>query len=79
MKKEAHKAEKSEGCVHNIPVQAMEDFLRAKYCQRSNPICKKWDTSESLTWRHLMHNKRRIEEHTHWKINSGTYSFWWDN
>ncbi|KAG5606145.1 hypothetical protein H5410_027637 [Solanum commersonii] len=33
------------------------DFLRAKYCQRSNPISKKWDTGESLTWKHLIHNK----------------------
>uniref|UniRef100_M1DSD9 RNase H family protein n=1 Tax=Solanum tuberosum TaxID=4113 RepID=M1DSD9_SOLTU len=55
------------------------DFLRAKYCERSNPISKKWDTGESLTWKHLMHNKVKIEEHIHWTINSGTCSFWWDN
>ncbi|KAG5599222.1 hypothetical protein H5410_030592 [Solanum commersonii] len=47
------------------------DFLRAKYCQRSNPISKKWDTGESLIWKHLMHNKLRIEEDIRWKINSG--------
>ncbi|XP_015159877.1 uncharacterized protein [Solanum tuberosum] len=55
------------------------EFLRAKYCQRSNPISKKWDTGESPTWKHLMHNKVKIEEHIHWTIISGTCSFWWDN
>ncbi|KAG5599773.1 hypothetical protein H5410_031143 [Solanum commersonii] len=47
--------------------------------ERSNPISKKWETDESLTWKHLMQNKVRIEKHIHWKINSGTCSFWWDN
>ncbi|KAG5580329.1 hypothetical protein H5410_050956 [Solanum commersonii] len=55
------------------------DFLRAKYCQRSNPISKKWDTGESLTWKQLMHNKHKIEDHILWKLNSGNCSFWWDN
>ncbi|XP_049348952.1 uncharacterized protein LOC125813502 [Solanum verrucosum] len=55
------------------------DFLKAKYCQRSNPISKKWDTGESLTWKHLMHNKHKAEQHIQWRINSGNCSFWWDN
>ncbi|XP_049399716.1 uncharacterized protein LOC125863741 [Solanum stenotomum] len=55
------------------------DFLKAKYCQRSNPIIKKWDTGESLTWKHLMHNKIQVEKHIQWKLNSGNCSFWWDN
>ncbi|XP_049381372.1 uncharacterized protein LOC125845930 [Solanum stenotomum] len=46
---------------------------------RSNPISKKWDTGDSPTWKLLMHNKVKIEEHIHWTINSGTCSFWWDN
>ncbi|XP_015160335.1 uncharacterized protein [Solanum tuberosum] len=54
-------------------------FLKAKYCQRSNPISKKWDTGESLTWKHLMHNKLQVEKHIQWKLNSGNCSFWWDN
>ncbi|XP_049378041.1 uncharacterized protein LOC125842768 [Solanum stenotomum] len=36
-------------------------------------------TGESLTWKHMMHNKHKIEEHIHWKLNSGNCSFWWDN
>ncbi|KAG5585843.1 hypothetical protein H5410_046277 [Solanum commersonii] len=55
------------------------DFFKAKYCQRSNPISKKRDTGESLTWKHLMHNKHMVEDHILWKLNSGNYSFWWDN
>ncbi|XP_015159800.1 uncharacterized protein [Solanum tuberosum] len=55
------------------------DFLKAKYCQRSNPISKKWDTGESLTWKHLMHNKQKVKEHIKWKLNLGNCSFWWDN
>lgn len=54
-------------------------FLKAKYCQRSNPISKKWDIGDSLTWKHLMHNKQKVEEHIKWKLNSGNCSFWWDN
>ncbi|KAK4707011.1 hypothetical protein R3W88_033425 [Solanum pinnatisectum] len=26
-----------------------------------------------------MQNKLKVEKHIHWKINSGTCSFWWDN
>ncbi|WMV45629.1 hypothetical protein MTR67_039014 [Solanum verrucosum] len=55
------------------------DFLRAKYCQRSNPISKKWDTGESQAWKLLMRNKHRVEKHIQWKIRNGSSSFWWDN
>ncbi|KAK6782003.1 hypothetical protein RDI58_019799 [Solanum bulbocastanum] len=55
------------------------DFLKAKYCRRSNPISKKWDTGESPAWKHLMHNKLKVEENIQWKINTGNCSFWWDN
>ncbi|KAG5605798.1 hypothetical protein H5410_027290 [Solanum commersonii] len=55
------------------------EFLKAKYCQRSNPVSKKWDTGESQAWRHMMRNKHKVETHIHWKINSGSCSFWWDN
>ncbi|KAG5568563.1 hypothetical protein H5410_064424 [Solanum commersonii] len=30
---------------------------------------------ESLTWKHMMHNKHKIEEHIHWKLNSCNCSF----
>ncbi|KAK6803132.1 hypothetical protein RDI58_000916 [Solanum bulbocastanum] len=55
------------------------DFLKAKYCQRSNPISKKWDTGESQAWRLLMKNKITVEKHIQWKIRNGSSSFWWDN
>jgi len=55
------------------------DFLRAKYCQRSNPISKKWDTGESQAWRLMMKNKHIVESHIQWKIRNGSCSFWWDN
>jgi len=55
------------------------EFLRAKYCQRSNPISKKWDTGESQAWKVLMRNKLQVEKHIQWKINNGSCSFWWDN
>ncbi|XP_015166827.1 uncharacterized protein [Solanum tuberosum] len=48
------------------------DFLRAKYCQRSNP---KWDTGESQAWKLLMRNKHRVEKHIQWKIRNGSSSF----
>lgn len=55
------------------------DFLRAKYCQRSNPVSKKWDTGESLTWKHMLNTRQQMEQHIHWRLQSGNCSFWWDN
>ncbi|XP_049399720.1 uncharacterized protein LOC125863746 [Solanum stenotomum] len=55
------------------------EFLRAKYCQRSHPISKKWDTGESQAWRLMMKNKHTVESNIQWKIRSGSCSFWWDN
>ncbi|XP_069145607.1 uncharacterized protein [Solanum lycopersicum] len=54
------------------------DFLRAKYCQRSNPVSKKWDTGESLTWKHMLVNRQQVEQHIHWRLQAGNCSFWWD-
>ncbi|KAK4706536.1 hypothetical protein R3W88_033903 [Solanum pinnatisectum] len=54
-------------------------FLKAKYCQRANPIAKKVHTSESLVWRYMMKNKNILETHITWKINSGSCSFGWDD
>ncbi|KAG5580315.1 hypothetical protein H5410_050942 [Solanum commersonii] len=65
--------------MKNLKDTLWGDFLRAKYCQRSNPISKKWDTGESLTWKHLMKNKHKAEKHIQWKLRSGNCSFWWDN
>ncbi|XP_059289514.1 uncharacterized protein LOC132043044 [Lycium ferocissimum] len=55
------------------------NFLRAKYCQRANPIIKKWDTGQSLIWKNMMHNKLIAESYIQWRVNSGTCSFWWDD
>ncbi|WMV32834.1 hypothetical protein MTR67_026219 [Solanum verrucosum] len=54
-------------------------FLRAKYCQRSNPIAKKWDVGQSLVWKYMMKNKTIIEPHITWKVHSGNSLFWWDD
>ncbi|KAK6780041.1 hypothetical protein RDI58_022225 [Solanum bulbocastanum] len=55
------------------------EFLKAKYCKRSNPISKKWDTGDSQAWRLMMRNKQTVENHILWKIRNGSSSFWWDN
>ncbi|PHT26265.1 hypothetical protein CQW23_34121 [Capsicum baccatum] len=55
------------------------DFLRAKYCQRAHPVIKKWHTSNSLSWKHMMRNKQLAETHIHWRLKSGTCSFGWDD
>ncbi|KAK4733796.1 hypothetical protein R3W88_008057 [Solanum pinnatisectum] len=54
-------------------------FLKAKYCQRANPVAKKIHTGQSLMWRYMMKNKSIVEENITWKINSGNCSFWWDD
>ncbi|KAK6789568.1 hypothetical protein RDI58_013368 [Solanum bulbocastanum] len=51
------------------------DFLRAKYCQRSNPISKKWDTGESQARKLMMRNKHTVEDHIQWRITDGSSSF----
>ncbi|KAH0695796.1 hypothetical protein KY289_013278 [Solanum tuberosum] len=54
-------------------------FFRAKYCQRSNPIAKKWDTGQSLVWKYMMKNKTTIEPHITWRVHSGSSLIWWDD
>ncbi|WMV46072.1 hypothetical protein MTR67_039457 [Solanum verrucosum] len=54
-------------------------FLRDKYCQRSNPIAKKWDTGQSLVWKYMMKNKTIIEPHITWRVHFGNRLFWWDD
>ncbi|XP_019224305.1 PREDICTED: uncharacterized protein LOC109205994 [Nicotiana attenuata] len=54
-------------------------FLKAKYCQRSHPVQKKWDSGQSQTWKKLMSNKKEAEPHIQWILHSGSSSFWWDN
>ena len=55
------------------------DFLKTKYCQRSNPISKKWNSGDSLTWKYMLMNRPQIEQHIQWKLQAGNCSFWWDN
>lgn len=54
-------------------------FLKAKYCQRSNPISKKWHSGQSQTWKRLMVNKKKDEKVIQWRLHNGKCSFWWDN
>lgn len=53
-------------------------FLRAKYCQRANPVAKNWNTGQSLVWKYLTRNKHDVEKLITWRIHSGSCSFWWD-
>ena len=55
------------------------DFLRAKYCQRSNRVSKKWDTTDSLSWKHMLATRQQVEQHIYWQLQAGNCSFWWDN
>nr|XP_016469034.1 PREDICTED: uncharacterized protein LOC107791464 [Nicotiana tabacum] len=54
-------------------------FLRAKYCQRSNSISKKWNSGQSQKWKKMMINKKESEKHITWRLHSGSCNFWWDN
>ncbi|XP_019237809.1 PREDICTED: uncharacterized protein LOC109217963 [Nicotiana attenuata] len=54
-------------------------FLKAKYCQRSNPISKKWDSGQSQAWKRMMFNKKEAEKNIRWRLHPGNCSFWWDN
>ncbi|XP_019240872.1 PREDICTED: uncharacterized protein LOC109220861 [Nicotiana attenuata] len=54
-------------------------FLKAKYCQRSHPVSKKWDSGQSQAWKKMMSNKKDVEQHIQWHLISGNSSFWWDN
>ena len=55
------------------------DFLRGKYCKRSNNVSKKWDTGESLTWKYMLLNRQQVEQHIEWKLQPENCSFLWDN
>lgn len=55
------------------------DFLKAKYYQRSNPVSKKRNTWDSLSWKNMLMNRPQVEQHIQWKLQAGNCSFWWDN
>ncbi|XP_070039476.1 uncharacterized protein [Nicotiana tomentosiformis] len=62
------------------PTQSLwSSFLKAKYCQRSNPISKKWDTGQSQAWKRLTFNKKEAEKNIQRRLQSRNCSFWWDN
>lgn len=42
-------------------------------------MAKKCQTNESIVWKNLMKNKHKVDKHIHWKLNSGTSYFWWDD
>ncbi|XP_019226274.1 PREDICTED: uncharacterized protein LOC109207745 [Nicotiana attenuata] len=54
-------------------------FLLAKYCQRSHPVSKKWNSGQSQTWMKMILNRKEAEHHIQWRLHSGNASFWWDN
>ena len=56
-----------------------KQFIQAKYCQRANPVARKFENDQSLIWRYMMKNKHKLEEHNKWQINSGSCSFLWDD
>lgn len=41
------------------------EFLKAKYCQRSNPAIKKQHSGESLVRKHMMNNRHSMEPYIH--------------
>ncbi|XP_060185005.1 uncharacterized protein LOC132614552 [Lycium barbarum] len=54
-------------------------FIRAKYCQRSNLNSKIIAPKDSAAWKDLLHLRDKIEANISWNINSGNILFWWDN
>lgn len=36
------------------------NFLKAKYCQRSNPVFKIWDTRVSLCLKYMLQNRYQV-------------------
>ena len=51
------------------------EFIKVKYFQRSNPNCKKWDFGDSLNWKHMIHNRSKVEQHIHQQVNLGNCFF----
>lgn len=41
------------------------EFIKAKYFQRTNPKCKKWVFGDSLNFKHMIHNRIKVEQHIH--------------
>ena len=37
---------------------------------------KKWDTGDSLTWKHMIMNRLHVEQHIHWKLQAGIFFLW---
>ncbi|XP_060188598.1 uncharacterized protein LOC132617573 [Lycium barbarum] len=54
-------------------------FLKAKYCQRSNLNSKMIASKDSAAWKDLLHIRDKMEININWRINSGKILFWWDN
>ncbi|XP_031096877.1 uncharacterized protein LOC116001124 [Ipomoea triloba] len=55
------------------------DYLRAKYCSRSNPVCKAWRYRDSHVWRRMVESRDRVEGEILWKVGEGRVNLWWDN
>lgn len=46
---------------------------------KGGPIARKWETSRSLVWKHMMRNKFKVEPYIQWKIIFDTSYFLWDD
>ena len=76
-------------CMSSKPIQTMVElqdqthlvgeFMKARYCQRSNPNRKKGDTGDSISWKHVLQIRDKMDKHIQWKLNSRSFSFWQDN
>lgn len=55
------------------------DILKAKYCQRSNPMSKVATSKGSSSWRELLFMRDKVEKYICWKVNSGKCYLWWDD
>ena len=54
-------------------------FFESKILSKIKPCKQKWDTEDSLAWKHMLMNRQHIEQHIHWKLQARNCSFWWDN
>ncbi|XP_031095329.1 uncharacterized protein LOC115999629 [Ipomoea triloba] len=55
------------------------DYMKAKYCGRSNPVCKSWQYKDSHVWRRMVRARERVEGEIQWKVGEGKVNLWWDN
>ncbi|XP_015164964.1 uncharacterized protein [Solanum tuberosum] len=55
------------------------NFMKAKYCPRTNMVAKVINSKNFNAWRNLLYIRPIVEQSIKWKINEGSAYFWWDN